>query len=384
MSNDNCNRRNFLTKNILAATGLLVGPPLLASNKSSANNSNKDNQPIKNGKRKLGTLEVSAQGLGGLPVVGFYGGGVREQSHVNMLYREAYERGITFFDTAEVYGPLTNETQIGEAIAPFRKNVVLATKFGFEVNPNHQNGRGRALNSQPEHIKKVVEGSLKRLKTDYIDLYYQHRVDPQVPIEDVAGAIKDLIKEGKVLHWGLSEPGLNTIRRAHAVQKLSAIQNEYSIWTRDYEKGTIPLCEELGIGFVPWCPLGYGFLAGAINENSSFKQGDFRAILPRATTESIKQNLKLLDFIKDWGLRKRATAPQISLAWLQAQKPWIVPIPGTSNLVHLKENIVANSITFTKDELKEFNEGLSKIEIAGAKNTQAIIDAVGVESASKK
>jgi aryl-alcohol dehydrogenase-like predicted oxidoreductase len=384
MSNDNLNRRNFLTKNILAATGLLVGPSLLTSNEVYANNSINDIEPSKKGKRKLGTLEVSSQGLGGLPVVGFYGGGVREQSHVNMLYKAAYERGVTFFDTAEVYGPLINETQIGEAIAPFRKNVVLATKFGFEVNPNHQNGRGRALNSKPDNIRRAVEGSLKRLKTDYIDLYYQHRVDPETPIEDVAGTIKDLIKEGKVLHWGLSEPGLNTIRRAHAVHPLAAIQNEYSIWTRDAEKATIPLCEELGIGFVPWCPLGYGFLAGAINENTSFKQGDFRAILPRATPENIKKNLKLLDCIKDWGLRKRATAPQISLAWLQAQKPFIVPIPGTSNLVHLKENIVANSITFTKAELNEFNEGVLKIEIAGAKNTQAIIDAMGVEAAPKK
>jgi aryl-alcohol dehydrogenase-like predicted oxidoreductase len=240
------------------------------------------------------------------------------------------------------------------------------------------------LNSRPENIRRAIEGSLKRLRTDYVDLYYQHRVDPDVPIEDVAGTIKDLMKEGKVLHWGLSEPGLKTIRRAHAELPLSAIQNEYSLWTRDAENGTLAVCEELGIGFVPWCPLGYGFFAGAINENSRFIQGDFRAILPRVTPENIKQNLRLLDYAKEWGLRKRATAAQISLAWLQAQKPWIVPIPGTSNLVHLKENIVANSITFTKSELAEFNAGITAIEVAGPKNTQQIIDAMGVEAAPKK
>lgn len=338
---------------------------------------------IKDDKRKLGKLEVSAIGLGGLPVVGFYGGGVRDQSFVNNLYAKAYDNGVTFFDTAEVYGPLTNETQIGQAVKSFRKNVVLATKFGFEVNPNHQRGRGRALNSSPVNIRRAVEGSLKRLQTDYIDLYYQHRVDPTVPIEDVAGTIKDLIKEGKVLHWGLSEPGVKTIRRAHKEQPLAAIQNEYSLWTRDSETDVIPLCEELGIGFVPWCPLGYGFFGGAITENSTFGQGDFRAILPRVKPENIIQNLKLLEFVKQWGLRKNKTASQISLAWLQAQKPWIVPIPGTSNLEHLIENINSNCVSFSSDELIEFNLGLSKIEIAGAKNTQQIIDAMGVESALK-
>jgi aryl-alcohol dehydrogenase-like predicted oxidoreductase len=383
MSN-NHSRRDFLAKNLLAGAGLLAGQTLLGSCSASKNSSNSNMQPANSNKRMLGGLAVSEQGLGGLPVVGFYGGGVRAQSHVNALYRAAYENGVTFFDTAEVYGPLVNETQIGEALAPFRKEVVIATKFGFEVDPNHQSGRGRPLNSKPQNIRRAVEGSLKRLKTDYIDLYYQHRVDPDTPIEDVAGTIKDLVKEGKVLHWGLSEPGFNTIRRAHAVHKLAAIQNEYSLWTRDAENGTLALCEELGIGFVPWCPLGYGFLAGAINENSRFSQGDFRAILPRVTPENIKQNLKLLDYAKDWGLRKKATAPQISLAWLQAQKPWIVPIPGTSNLVHLKENIAANAVRFTKDELKDFTDGLLKIEVAGPKNTQPIIDAMGVEAAPKK
>jgi aryl-alcohol dehydrogenase-like predicted oxidoreductase len=383
MSSNYFNRRDFITKNILAGAGILVSQSLLAGCNASKKNTTKNKQDTKSNKRKLGLLEVSAIGLGGLPVVGFYGGGVREQSIVNNLYSKAYDNGITFFDTAEVYGPLTNEKQVGEAIASFRKNVVIATKFGFEVNPNHQNGRARQLNSKPENIRKAIEGSLKRLRTDYIDLYYQHRVDPETPIEDVAGTIKDLIKEGKVLHWGLSEPGLNTIKRAHAVHPLSAIQNEYSLWTRDAEATVIPLCEELGIGFVPWCPLGYGFLAGAINEHSKFSQGDFRAILPRVTPENIKQNLTLLDFIKNWGLRKKATAAQISLAWLQAQKPFIVPIPGTSNLLHLQENIMCNSVTFSTDELKEFNEGLSKIAVAGPKNTKPIMDAMGVEAAPK-
>lgn len=380
---NNKSRRNFLSQTILASAGLLVGQTLLSSCKS-INNITKTQTNPNNNKRKLGNLEVSAIGLGGLPVVGFYGGGVREQSFVNQLYTKAYDNGITFFDTAEVYGPFTNETQIGEAVKSFRKDIVLATKFGFEVNPNHQNGRGRQLNSSPENIRRAVEGSLKRLNTDYIDLYYQHRVDPSVPIEDVAGTVKDLVKEGKVLHWGLSEPGLKTIRRAHAVLPLAAIQNEYSLWTRDYETTTIPLCEELGIGFVPWCPMGYGFFGGSINENSKFGQGDFRAILPRVTNaENLKQNMKLLDFIKQWGNRKNMTAPQVALAWLQAQKPWIVPIPGTSNIEHLMENIKSNSFTFTNDELNEFNVGLSKIEIAGPKNTQQIIDAMGVESVLK-
>lgn len=253
------------------------------------------------------------------------------------VIRSAHDQGVTFFDTAEVYGPFLDEEILGDAVAPFRKEVVIATKFGFDVDP--QSGNRGGLNSRPEHIKRAVEGSLKRLKTDYIDLLYQHRVDPNVPIEDVAGAIQVLMKEGKVKHWGLSEPGINTIRRAHAVQPLSAIQNEYSLWTRDPEVEVLPLCDEMGIGFVPWCPLGYGFFAGAINENSRFGQGDFRAILPRITPENLKQNLKLFDFVKGWAQRKSATPAQISLAWLQAQKPWVVPIPGTTQLTHLQENL---------------------------------------------
>ncbi len=378
---NNINRRNFLGQTVLASAGLLVGQTLLSSCQTT-NSITKTRSNPNNNKRKLGNLEVSAIGLGGLPVVGFYGGGVREQSFVNQLYTKAYDNGITFFDTAEVYGPLTNEKQIGEAVTSFRKNIVLSTKFGFNIDPITAERRG--IDSSPATIRKSVEGSLKRLKTDYIDLLYQHRVDPNIPIEDVAGTVKDLIKEGKVLNWGLSEPGLKTIRRAHNELPLTAIQNEYSLWTRDYETTVIPLCEELGIGFVPWCPLGYGFFGGSINENSKFGQGDFRAILPRVIdSENLKQNLKLLHFANEWGKRKNATSAQISLAWLQAQKPWIVPIPGTSNIEHLIENINTNSITFTDTELTEFNLGLSKIEVAGLKNAQMIIDGMGVESPLK-
>ncbi len=378
---NNINRRNFLGQTVLASAGLLVGQTLLSSCQTT-NSITKTRSNPNNNKRKLGNLEVSAIGLGGLPVVGFYGGGVREQSFVNQLYTKAYDNGITFFDTAEVYGPLTNEKQIGEAVTSFRKNIVLSTKFGFNIDPITAERRG--IDSSPATIRKSVEGSLKRLKTDYIDLLYQHRVDPNIPIEDVAGTVKDLIKEGKVLNWGLSEPGLKTIRRAHNELPITAIQNEYSLWTRDYETTVIPLCEELGIGFVPWCPLGYGFFGGSINENSKFGQGDFRAILPRVIdSENLKQNLKLLHFANEWGKRKNATSAQISLAWLQAQKPWIVPIPGTSNIEHLIENINTNSITFTDTELTEFNLGLSKIEVAGLKNAQMIIDGMGVESPLK-
>jgi aryl-alcohol dehydrogenase-like predicted oxidoreductase len=381
VKNKDFNRRNFLTTSILAGAGLALSPfSGETANKPRILNEKK-HHPLKKGKRKLGSLEVSAQGLGGLSVVGFYTGGPREQANVNRIYREAYEMGITLFDTAEVYGPFINEKQVGEAVAPFRKDVVLATKFGFDVDPD--TGQRRGIDSRPKTIRKSVEGSLKRLRTDYIDLSYQHRVDPNVPIEDVAGTIQDLMREGKIRHWGLSEPGLKTVRRAHAVQPLTAIQNEYSPWTRNPEAEVLPLCEELGIGFVPWCPLGYGFFADAINENSRFSEGDFRAILPRITPENIPQNLEMLYYIQEWGLKKDATASQITLAWLQAQKPWVVPIPGTSNIIHLKENIGANDISFTSDELQEFNAGLAKIEILGAQNAGGVMTAMGVEAPKK-
>ena len=378
------NRRKFIGNSAIAGLGLALNPFSMPGKGMSMEVKQKPGKTLSEtatNRRKLRDLEVSAQGMGGLPVVGFYTGDVREQDHVNKLYREAYENGVTFFDTAEVYGPLINERQVGEAVQPFRKEIVIATKFGFDVDPD--TGERRGIDSRPKTIRRSVEGSLKRLKTDYIDLSYQHRVDPNVPIEDVAGTIQDLMNEGKVRNWGLSEPGLNTVRRAHAVQPLSAVQNEYSPWSRDPETDILPLCEELGIGFVPWCPLGYGFFADAINENSRFSEGDFRAILPRITPENIPQNLEMLYYIEEWGLRKNASPSQITLAWLQAQKPWIVPIPGTSNSVHLRENMRANDISFSSEELKEFNSGLSDIKIAGARNAQGVMKAMGVEAPSE-
>ncbi len=276
------------------------------------------------------------------------------------LIRKAVELGVTFFDTAEVYGPYTNEELVGEALEPFKGEVVIATKFGFDLYPDGRPG-WRGLNSRPEHIKKAVEGSLRRLRVDAIDLYYQHRVDPNVPIEDVAGAVKDLIHEGKVRYFGLSEASAETIRRAHAVCPVAAVQSEYSLWWRKPEEEVLPTCEELGIGFVPYSPLGKGFLTGTIDEKTQFDSTDIRSSIPRFQPEAIRANLALVDFIKEVARRKQATPAQIALAWLLAQKPWIVPIPGTTKLERLKENIGAVSITFTEEELREINEALSKI-----------------------
>jgi len=382
------NRRDFLTKSALAGVGLALSSFARegTQNGTSATFQKEENYIPKAGDMKhrmLGNLEVSELGLGCLPMVGFYGG-TKSRKEMTRVIRTAYEQGITFFDTAEAYGPLLDEEILGEAVAPFRKEVVLATKFGFDIDPATRKNTGEK-NSRPEHIKKTVEGSLKRLKSDYIDLYYQHRVDPNVPIEDVAGAIKDLITEGKVKHWGLSEPGLGTIRRAHAIQPVTAIQNEYSLWAREVETSVLPICEELGIGFVPWCPLGYGFLAGAVTDDTILAPGDYRWNTPRvAVPENLKQNLKLLDYLNVWAKQKNATSAQISLAWLQAQKPWIVPIPGTTQLAHLKENIKANEVKFTATELKQFTDGLSKIQIAGTRNAEAIMNDMGVEAPNKR
>ncbi len=372
------NRRDFLTNTALAGTGLMLGASTLTACGTPQNA--KASSALPSGKRKLGALEVSAIGLGCLPMVGFYGV-KRDKNEMIKIIRNAYENGVDFYDTAEVYGPFLDEEILGEAVAPFRKKVVLATKFGFGIDQNTKANSGN--NSRPEHIREAVEYSLKRLKTNYIDLYYQHRVDPNVPIEDVAGTVKDLIKEGKVLHFGLSEPGLNTIRRAHAVQPVAAIQNEYSLWTRDPEAAVLPICEEFGIGFVPWCPLGYGFFAGAISPGATFPTGDFRAILPRLNAENLPQNLKLLDFVRTWAVRKNATLAQISLAWLLAQKPFVVPIPGTTQLPHLQENIKANEVKFSATELAEFNAGLSKIEVAGPRNAKWVMDGMGIEAKAK-
>jgi aryl-alcohol dehydrogenase-like predicted oxidoreductase len=331
--------------------------------------------------RKLGSsnLEVSALGLGCMGMSFSYGP-PKDKGEMTSLLRAAVERGITFFDTAEVYGPFTNEELVGEALAPFRKHVVIATKFGFDLNPNFD-PRGMkgapGLNSQPEHIKQAVEGSLKRLKTDVIDLLYQHRVDPNVPIEDVAGAVKDLIQQGKVKHFGLSEAGVGTIRRAHRVQPITALQSEYSLWTRTPEKEVIPTLEELGIGLVPYSPLGKGFLTGKIGENAKFDSTDFRSTLPRFTPEALKANQALIDLLASIGARKKATPAQIALAWLLAQKPWMVPIPGTTRLERLDENIGAVSVELTPDDLRDIDNAASKITVQGARYPEKLEQMTG-------
>jgi len=317
-------------------------------------------------KRKLGSsgLEVSALGLGCMGMSFGYGPAGDKKEMISAI-RSAVERGVTFFDTAEVYGPFTNEELVGEALAPFRGQVVIATKFGFKLDPN--TGKQAGLDSRPEHIKQVAEASLKRLETDAIDLFYQHRVDPDVPIEDVAGAVKDLIQEGKVKHFGLSEAGVKTIRRAHAVQPVTAVQSEYSLWWRSPEAELLPSLDELGIGFVPFSPLGKGFLTGKINENTTFDSSDFRNIVPRFTPQARKANQALVDLLTTVAEQKKATPAQIALAWLLAQKPWIVPIPGTTKLHRLDENIGAVSVELTPDDLRDIENAASQITVQGAR-----------------
>ena len=317
-------------------------------------------------KRKLGKsgLEVSAIGLGCMGMSFGYGPPKDKQEMISLL-RAAVERGVTFFDTAEVYGPFTNEELVGEGLAPFRERVVIATKFGFKLDP--KSGRSIGVDSRPEHIKEVAEASLKRLRTDVIDLFYQHRVDPEVPIEDVAGAVKELIEQGKVKHFGLSEAGVQTIRRAHAVQPVTALQNEYSLWWRRPEEEVLPALEELGIGFVPFSPLGRGFLTGKMNENTTFDSSDLRNTLPRFTPEARKANRALVDLLGEIAKRKNATPAQIALAWLLEQKPWIVPIPGTTKLKRLEENVGAVEIELTRDDLREIESAASQIEVQGAR-----------------
>jgi len=322
-------------------------------------------------KRRLGqsNVEVSALGLGCMGMSFSYGPPADKQEMVTLI-RKAVERGVTFFDTAEVYGPFTNEELVGEALAPFRGQVAIATKFGFDLDPKFD-PRGMqgppSLDSRPEHIKQVAEASLKRLKVDAIDLFYQHRVDPNVPIEDVAGAMKELIQQGKVKHFGLSEAGAKTIRRAHAVQSVTAVQSEYSLWWRQPEEEVLPTVEELGIAFVPFSPLGKGFLTGKINEGTQFASTDFRNRIPRFTPDARKANQALVDLLAEIGQRKRATPAQIALAWLLAQKPWIVPIPGTTKLSRLEENIGAAAIQLTADDLHEIESAASKITVQGAR-----------------
>ncbi len=325
--------------------------------------------------RKLGksNLEVSAIGLGCMGLSFGLGPAVEKQAGVALI-RGAVERGVTFFDTAEIYGPYTNEELVGEALAPFRENVVIATKFGFKIDAN---GKQAGLDSRPEHIKEVAEASLKRLKTDVIDLFYQHRVDPEVPIEDVAGAVKELIQQGKVKHFGLSEAGVKTIRRAHAVQPVTALQSEYSLWWREPEAETIPTLEELGIGFVPFSPLGRGFLTGKINEETKFDTGDIRNIVPRFTPENRKANQGVVDVIGKFAQEKKATPAQIALAWLLARKPWIVPIPGTTKLHRLEENIGALNVRLSPEDLRELDAAASKIPVQGARYPEHLQRMVG-------
>lgn len=383
--NEGTSRRGFIAKTLFAAAGsLALAASQNQTNAQTINRSNKNNNSNASiGRRRLGKLEVSAIGMGVQNMHRKYTTEVPYRPEMINILRAAFERGITFFDCAEAYGPWENERILGEAIEPFRNKVRITSKFGWNID--QQTGRRLpGLNSKPDHIKQVVENSLKRLRTDRIDLLYQHRVDPEVPIEDVAGAIKDLMDQGKVLHWGLSEPGIQTIRRAHAALPLTAIQNEYSMATRDPEKQVIPLCEELGIGFVPWFPLDCQLLTGWIDANTRFAPGDFRAGTPRFSPENLAHNMQLVDLIKTWATRKQSAPAQIALAWLMAQKPWIVPIPGTTVMAHMVENSGATAIRFTPAEIAELNLAVGAIEVKGQRLPDGVLVFSGVEAPAKK
>lgn len=371
------NRRNLLR------TGLtLTGGALLASN-ANARLFAKEDTNVSPGYRKLGgKLKVSNIGLGVQNMSRTYQTTIPSRSEMIKIIRTAFDKGVTLFDTAEAYGPFECERILGESVASFRNKIVIETKFGWNIDQN-TGQRLPGLNSRPEHIKMVVEGMLKRLRTDRIDLIYQHRVDPAVPIEDVVGAIKDLISQGKVLYYGLSEPGPQTVRRAHAIHPVTAIQNEYSLLWRGPEEVILPLCEELEIGFVCWSPLGVGFLTGAIDENTRFAAGDIRGNEERFSPENLPNNMALVKLLKAWSARKKATPAQISLAWLSAQKPWIVPIPGTTQMAHMLENIGANNVKFEADELKQFNQELSGISIKGLRLPQTVLNFSNVEAPTK-
>lgn len=356
-------RRRFLAGGLAVGAAALLSSPLCGMGHAatlSAPSTVKSTQlPHSLPQRRLGSLQVSAIGLGCLPMVGYYGGTYAKKDMVALI-RRAYDNGVTFFDTAEVYGPYTSEEWVGEALAPVRDKVVIATKFGFGV----EEGRPTALNSRPDHIRRAVEGSLRRLRTDHIDLLYQHRVDPKVPMEDVAGTVKDLIREGKVLHFGLSEASAASIRRAHAVQPVSAVQSEYSLLWREPETKIFPTLRELGIGLVPYCPLGRGFLTGAIDENSRFTTGRL-STLPQFTPEALKHNMPLPHLIRAWAERKQCTMSQFAIAWLLAQAPWIAPIPGTTNPAHLDDFLGGAAVRLTPAELEEFEREYAKITLMG-------------------
>ena len=362
-------RENQLARRRFRAGGLAVGAAALlsslhgmahaASLSSPSATKNRQQQPRSLPQRRLGSLQVSAIGLGCLPMVGYYGGTYAKKDMIALI-RRAYDSGVTFFDTAEVYGPYTSEEWVGEALAPVRDKVIIATKFGFGV----EEGRPTALNSRPDHIRRAVEGSLRRLRTDHIDLLYQHRVDPKVPMEDVAGTVKDLIREGKVLHFGLSEASAASIRRAHAVQTVSAVQSEYSLLWREPETKIFPTLRELGIGLVPYCPLGRGFLTGAIDENSRFTTGRL-STLPQFTPEALKHNMPLPHLIRSWAERKQCTMSQFAIAWLLAQAPWIAPIPGTTNPAYLDDFLGGAAVSLTPEELEEFEREYGGITLMG-------------------
>jgi len=369
-------RRSFLgVAGALAAGTIASGLSHRARAEASAQT------PI-SGRRKLGALEVSSVGLGVQNMSRKYETTVPYRPEMINIIRAAYDHGVTFFDTAEAYGPFECERILGESIEPFRNKVAITSKFGWNIDP--ETGRFQmGLNSKPDHLKRAVEGSLKRLRTDHIDLLYQHRVDPQVPIEDVAGAVKDLMSEGKVLHWGLCEMGPNTLRRAHAALPVTAVQNEYSMLWRGPEEVILPLCQELGIGFVPWSPLGVQFLTGAIDENTRFAPGDIRGVESRFSPENLKHNLELVKLVSQWADRKHAAPGQIALAWLIAQRPWIVPIPGTTQMAHMIQNAGASSVVLTPDEVKEMNSSLSDIHVQGQRLPDGVLALSGVEAPAK-
>lgn len=365
-------RRSFL-----GAAGSLAAVPLVELGYSPAAASTPAENPL--GRRKLGSLEVSSLGIGVQNMSRTYQTTIPSRPEMHAIIRTAHERGVTFYDAAEAYGPHEVERILGEGIEPFRDEVVITSKFGWNIDLE-TGKRMPGLNSRPQHIRLAVDGMLKRLRTDRIDLLYQHRVDPAVPIEDVAGALKDLKAQGKVLHWGLSEMGLQTVRRAHAEFPLTAIQSEYSMLWRGPEDAVLPLCEELGIGFVPWSPLGVGFLTGAIDERTRFAEGDIRGVETRFSPENLPNNLALVALVKTWAERKGATPAQIALAWLMAQKPWIVPIPGSTQVAHMQENIGAASVSFSSDEIAELNKAVVAIQIKGARLPDQVLVYSGVEA----
>ena len=383
-ANTELTRRSLLKSGLALAGSALLGQEAIAQPATDPSNQPASMAPTaKPGRRKLGTLEVSSLGLGVQNMSRTYQTTIPSRPEMHKIIRTAFDKGVTLFDAAEAYGPFEVERILGEALVGIRNNVVIETKFGWNIDQK-TGQRLPGLNSRPEHIKEVVEGMLKRLRTDRIDLLYQHRVDPAVPIEDVAGAIKELIKEGKVLHYGLSEPGPQTVRRAHSVHPVTAIQNEYSLLWRGPEQVIIPLCQELGIGFVPWSPLGVGFLTGAIDANTRYAPGDIRGMESRFSPENVVNNLALLDVVKSWAATKKATPAQISLAWLLAQKPWIVPIPGTTQMEHMLENVGAADVRFTSDELAQFNTEVAKIEVKGERLPSFVQALSGVEAPLKK